>query len=82
MRRTHHPKTRSTIRIDATVLAALRYWQREGLLSSGHEQDIATDGGCFESLSSDEIDALCEAINVGEVVLATRRSVRTSGAST
>lgn len=47
----------------ATVLAALRYWQREGLISSGHEIDIATDGGTIEPMSKDDIDELCERIN-------------------
>ena len=50
-----------------TVLAALRYWQREGLASAGREREIATDCGRFESLSSGEIDALCERINLREV---------------
>ncbi len=47
----------------ATILAALRYWQREGLMSSGHEQDIASDGDTIEPLAAIEIDALCERIN-------------------
>jgi hypothetical protein len=47
----------------ATLLAALRYWQREGLNSAGHERDIATDGGCLEPLSPRQIDALCLSIN-------------------
>lgn len=47
----------------ATVLAALRYWQREGLMSAGHEQDVATDGGTLQPLSADEIDTLCEELN-------------------
>lgn len=50
----------------ATILAALRYWQREGVGSAGHEQDIATDGGTLTALSADEIDELCEAINMDE----------------
>ena len=54
-----------TERESGTILAALRYWQREGLMSAGDEQDIATDGRRFESLSVDEIDALCERINFG-----------------
>src|SRR5688572_19376163 len=29
----------------ATILAASRYWQREGLMSAGHEQEIASDMG-------------------------------------
>ena len=51
-----------------TVLAALRYWQREGRFSGGHEQDIATNGGASEPLDGDEIDALCERLNCGEEV--------------
>jgi hypothetical protein len=47
----------------ATVLAALRFWQREGAVSGGHEVEIATDGGRFAPLSNDEIDALCEGTN-------------------
>ena len=47
----------------ATVLAALRYWQREGLISGGHEQDIASDGETIKPLSAEEIDALCEELN-------------------
>jgi hypothetical protein len=47
----------------ATVLAALRFWQREGAASGGHEVEIATDGGRFAPLSNDEIDALCEGTN-------------------
>lgn len=54
----------------STILAALRYWQREGLLSSGHEiEEIATSGGpdsptYHEPLTAEDIDALCEKINV------------------
>ena len=47
----------------ATVLAALRYWQREGLLNSGAECEIAADCGEIEPLSSMEIDHLCELLN-------------------
>jgi hypothetical protein len=47
----------------ATVLAALRYWQREGLMSAGRERDVAEDGGRFTALSALEIDTLCEKIN-------------------
>ena len=50
----------------ATVLAALRYWQREGLMSAGCEQDIATDGGRLEPLTEGQIEALCERLNCGE----------------
>lgn len=47
----------------ATILAALRYWQREGLMSSGHEHDIATIGDTVKQLTADEIGKLCERIN-------------------
>jgi hypothetical protein len=54
----------------ATVLAALRYWQRiissypygDGSLPSP-EEDVATNGGDVEALGSEEIDDLCERIN-------------------
>lgn len=51
-------------RQSATILAALRYWQREGLMSSGHEQDIATEGNSMNALDAEDIDALCKQINV------------------
>lgn len=47
----------------ATVLAALRYWQRVGLKQIEPEDDIATDGGKFHPLDADAIDALCERLN-------------------
>lgn len=47
----------------STVLAALRYWQREGWRSEGHEHDIATDGGRYDPLTPGEIDDLCETLN-------------------
>lgn len=50
----------------ATILAALRYWQREGLMSSGHEHDIASDNDTLEPLNREEIDALCESLNFGD----------------
>lgn len=53
----------------ATILAALRYWQREGLLSGGHEQDIATNGDEVDPLTADEIDDLCEGLNVKGVLV-------------
>jgi hypothetical protein len=49
----------------ATILAALRYWRREGPLSGGHERDIASDFDRRQPLSAEEIDALCERINCG-----------------
>ena len=49
-------------RESATILAALRYWRREGPANAGHERDIETDSGRLKSLSAEEIDALCERI--------------------
>ena len=53
----------------ATVLAALRYWQREGLISAGGEHEIATDGDHVAPLTSAELDTLCERLNVSEATL-------------
>lgn len=57
----------------ATVLAALRYWQRVGYVQSAMhggralpEWSIAIDGGTLTELSHAEIDFLCERINLGE----------------
>ncbi|MEO8924178.1 MAG: hypothetical protein ABI330_15355 [Caldimonas sp.] len=55
-----------SIRETATILAALRYWQREGLLSGGDEQDVAEDGGRFSALSAAEIDRLCDKVNFAD----------------
>ncbi len=57
------PGDRFDARQLATVLAALRFWQREGLAAGGHEHDIASDGGALTPLTYDEINALCEEIN-------------------
>lgn len=50
----------------ATILAALRFYQRE-LITPGVRdfaiEDIATDGGTLTALNCDEIDLLCEVIN-------------------
>lgn len=48
----------------ATVLAALRLWQREGWRSGGGEHDIATVGGELKPLSDIEIDGLCDHLNL------------------
>jgi hypothetical protein len=53
----------------ATVLAALRYWQREGPMSAGGEHDIATDGDHVAPLTAAEIDTLCARLNVHEATL-------------
>ena len=50
----------------ATVLAALRYWQREGFMSCGHEHAIASNGGEIEPLTGAEVDDLCERLNFEE----------------
>lgn len=52
-----HTKQR---REQATQLAALRYWQREGLGSAGREQDIATDCGYLTPLTYSEIEELVD----------------------
>lgn len=47
----------------ATVIAALRFWQRLGgpaMSDSEPEHDILTDGGALDALTADEIDALIE----------------------
>lgn len=53
----------------ATILAALRLWQ-DKRLNRGPDmaalREIATDAGQFEGLTADEIEALCEEINLGE----------------
>lgn len=50
----------------ATILAALRLWQRgDGVGDDGDSElaAIASNGGCFEPMTSEEIDKLCEALN-------------------
>ncbi len=53
----------------ATILAALRYWQRHQARACReaqtplYEDDIATEGGTLEPLDESEIDDLCERIN-------------------
>ena len=47
----------------ATILAALRLWQEQDA-PPARQYDIATDCGEFEPLGNDEIDALCEQLNV------------------
>jgi hypothetical protein len=49
----------------ATVLAALRHWQNTSSTSIDTELfDIATNCGTLERLTDDEIDDLCERVNV------------------
>lgn len=50
-------------RQQATLVAALRYWQREGLISSGIEVEIAIDNGKFDMLNSTEIDQLIASLS-------------------
>lgn len=61
---------KSTYKFDerehATVLAALRFWQRLGCARDVPEQDIATNGGAEKPLHSHQIDDLCERLNYAE----------------
>ena len=72
----------------ATIIAALRYWQRNGeldreegtIIPPMQEYDVATDCGEFEPLTADEIDKLCEQLNceppalVGQLLAALERA--------
>lgn len=55
----------------ATILAALRFYQSEGMGNPDNRsdaiQEIATNAGELTSLDSDDIDALCERINSGGI---------------
>lgn len=64
-------ETTADPRLIATMLAALRMWQRLGGCMGLPESDIATEGGSLEPMSSPEIDDLCERLNTGEVKLLT-----------
>jgi hypothetical protein len=55
-----------TARELATVLAALRHWQKALPESAEVYEDIATDDGRLEPLTVDEIDELCMRLNFGE----------------
>lgn len=53
----------------ATILAALRFHQDENLQVTNEIPDqvvreIATDGGCLKPLTAQEIDRLCERLNL------------------
>lgn len=50
-----------------TILAALRYWQRDGANAPGEIQDIADNGIVNNALDIIEIDELCERLNFGEL---------------
>jgi hypothetical protein len=60
----------------ATVLAALRYWQREGYKANGDEIEIACDGD-QEPMEADDIDLLCERLNTNTVSMKTRSETNT-----
>lgn len=51
----------------ATMLAALRYYQQQGMCDEGKRppdiDDIATDGGSVTALDEDEVDDLCQQLN-------------------
>jgi hypothetical protein len=55
----------------ATILAALRYWQARSLPATPDQaeaiEEIATDGRTLEPLDEEEIDTLCEAINISAI---------------
>lgn len=58
-----------TTRETATILAALRLWQEttnrlESLPGQTNLKEIATNCGKVEPLNDEEIDSLCEAINL------------------
>lgn len=48
----------------AIILAALRYWQRSGDFTGAEIQSIASNDGAFEPLDNDEIDDLCQRMNL------------------
>lgn len=52
----------------ATMLAALRYWQykQTGEAPDDDFDDIASDGGTIIPLEPEEVDELCEKLNLGE----------------
>ena len=55
----------------ATILAALRYWQERTLPANPERaeaiEEIATDGRTLDPLDEEEIDTLCEAINLSPI---------------
>lgn len=44
----------------AAIVAALAYWKREGLISGGHEHEIATDCGRHRPLTASQLDTLMQ----------------------
>jgi hypothetical protein len=55
-----------TARELATILAALRWFQRTDSAETPEENEIAIDGGAFDALSNHEIDVLCERLNCAD----------------
>jgi hypothetical protein len=53
-----------TVREHATILAALRYVARHGGFRHTMEADIAANGGQWDMMGADEIDALGDRFNV------------------
>ena len=58
----------------ATILAALRYWQRRAIegptqLHCLPEYDIASNGDECEVLGTEEIDELCENLNFQNIII-------------
>jgi len=55
----------------ATILAALRYWQARTLPANPERveaiEEIAADGRTLDPLDEEEIDTLCEAINLSPI---------------
>jgi hypothetical protein len=57
----------------STVLAALRAWQKADAKTRYNSDftDIANNGGSFDdALEDDEIDALCQQLNLGITAIA------------
>jgi len=53
-----------------TILAALRHWQNTMHLASAEIRDIADNGEIDSALDVNEINELCEYINLGDEPLA------------
>lgn len=68
----HSKRRKFTDREFSTVLAALRYWQRnleQGNVGEDDEfEPIASNAGALEPLDAEEIDLLCEQLNEGGLV--------------
>jgi len=57
-----------TEREHATILAALRYVARHGGLVKSMEEDIATNGGRWNLMSTGEIYELGDQFNMGTII--------------